>query len=85
MWFSSKKFRWNYRSSKVSYKRCWNIYKGKKSLGIGYIGLAHYLAKKGYRYDKKLAWRQVDKLTEAFQYYLVKSSKELAEAKGKGE
>ena len=30
-----------------------------------------------------MAWRQVDKLTEAFQYYLLKSSKELAEEKGK--
>ena len=59
--------------------------KARRSLGIGYIGLAHYLAKKGYRYDQKLAWRQVDKLTEAFQYYLLKSSKELAEEKGKCE
>ena len=42
--------------------------KARRSLGIGYIGLAHYLAKKGYHYDQKLAWRQVDKLTEAFQY-----------------
>ena len=57
--------------------------KKRRSLGIGYIGLAHYLAKKGYRYDQKMAWRQVDKLTEAFQYYLLKSSKELAEEKGK--
>ena len=59
--------------------------KARRSLGIGYIGLAHYLAKKGYRYDQKLAWRQVDKLTEAFQYYLLKSSKELAQEKGKCE
>ena len=57
--------------------------KKRRSLGIGYIGLAHYLAKKGYRYDQKMAWRQVDKLTEAFQYYLLKSSKELAQEKGK--
>ena len=59
--------------------------KARRSLGIGYIGLAHYLAKKGYRYDQKLAWRQVDKLTEAFQYYLLKSSNELAKEKGKCE
>jgi ribonucleoside-diphosphate reductase alpha chain len=52
--------------------------KARRSLGIGYIGLAHYLAKKGYRYDQKLAWRQVDKLTEAFQYYLLKSSNEVS-------
>jgi len=57
--------------------------KARRSLGIGYIGLAHYLAKKGYKYDQKLAWRQVDKLTEAFQFYLLKSSNEVAKEKGK--
>jgi len=56
--------------------------KARRSLGIGYIGLAHYLAKKGYNYDQKLAWRQVDKLTEAFQYYLLKASNEVAKEKG---
>ena len=59
--------------------------KARRSLGIGYIGLAHYLAKKGYTYDQKLGWRQVDKLTEAFQYYLLKSSNEVAKEKGKCE
>ena len=57
--------------------------KARRSLGIGYIGLAHYLAKKGYKYDQKLAWRQVDKLTEAFQFYLLTASNELAKEKGK--
>ena len=56
--------------------------KARRSLGIGYIGLAHYLAKKGYKYDQKLAWRQVDKLTEAFQYYLLHASLDLAKEKG---
>jgi ribonucleoside-diphosphate reductase alpha chain len=59
--------------------------KARRSLGIGYIGLAHYLAKKGYKYDQKLAWRQVDKLSEAFQYYLLKSSNAVAKEKGKCE
>ena len=59
--------------------------KARRSLGIGYIGLAHYLAKKGYKYDQKLAWRQIDKLTEAFQYYLLKTSNQLAKEKGKCE
>jgi ribonucleoside-diphosphate reductase alpha chain len=59
--------------------------KARRSLGIGYIGMAHYLAKKGYKYDQKLAWRQVDKLTEAFQYYLLKASNQLAKEKGKCE
>ena len=52
-------------------------------MGIGYIGLAHYLAKKGYTYEQKLGWRQVDKLTEAFQFYLLSASVELAKEKGK--
>ena len=56
--------------------------KARRSLGIGYIGLAHYLAKKGYKYDQKLAWRQVDKLTEAFQFYLLSASNTLAKEKG---
>jgi len=55
----------------------------RRSLGIGYIGLAHYLAKKGYTYEQKLGWRQVDKLSEAFQFYLLKASNELAKEKGK--
>ena len=57
--------------------------KARRSLGIGYIGLAHYLAKKGYTYEQKLGWRQVDKLSEAFQFYLLKASNELAKEKGK--
>ena len=28
--------------------------KARRSLGIGYIGLAHYLARKGYKYDQKI-------------------------------
>jgi len=59
--------------------------KARRSLGIGYIGLAHYLAKIGYSYEQKLGWRQVDKLTEAFQFYLLKASNELAKEKGQCE
>jgi ribonucleoside-diphosphate reductase alpha chain len=59
--------------------------KARRSLGIGYIGLAHYLAKKGYSYEQKMGWKQVDKLTEAFQYYLLKASNTLAKEKGKCE
>jgi ribonucleoside-diphosphate reductase alpha chain len=59
--------------------------KARRSLGIGYIGLAHYLAKQGYTYEQKMGWRQVDKLTEAFQFYLLKASKELAKEKGQCE
>jgi len=56
--------------------------RNRRSLGVGYIGLAHYLATLGYSYEMKTAWKEVDKLTEAFQYYLLKSSNQLAKEKG---
>ena len=56
--------------------------KNRRSLGVGYIGLAHYLAKHGHKYDSQEAWDDIHKLTEAFQYYLLKSSNKLAEEKG---
>jgi ribonucleoside-diphosphate reductase alpha chain len=54
----------------------------RRSLGIGYIGLAHYLAKQGEHYDDPRAWQLVHDLTEAFQYYLLKSSNAIAKEKG---
>ena len=54
----------------------------RRSLGIGYIGLAHYLAKHKVKYDSPNAWKLVHDLTEAFQYYLLKSSNQLAKEKG---
>ena len=56
--------------------------KARRSLGVGYIGLAHYLAKNKVSYEDKKAWKLVDKLTEAFQYYLLQASVELAKEKG---
>ena len=56
--------------------------KARRSLGIGFIGLAHYLAKLGYNYDTQEAWDAVHGLAESFQYYLLKSSNELAKEKG---
>ena len=56
--------------------------KARRSLGIGYIGLAHYLAKLKLSYEDKQAWKEVDELTEAFQYYLLKASNEIAKEKG---
>jgi ribonucleoside-diphosphate reductase alpha chain len=55
----------------------------RRSLGIGYIGLAHYLAKNKLKYDDKKALKLVDEVTEAFQYYLLKASNTLAQEKGK--
>ncbi len=57
--------------------------KSRRSLGIGYIGLAHYLAKLGFNYDSQEAWDAVHGLSESFQYYLLKSSNQIAKEKGK--
>jgi len=56
--------------------------KARRSLGIGFIGLAHYLAKLGYNYDSQQAWDAVHGLSESFQYYLLKASNQLAKEKG---
>ena len=56
--------------------------KARRSLGVGFIGLAHYLAKLGHKYDDPAALYAVHELTEAFQYFLLKSSNELAKEKG---
>jgi ribonucleoside-diphosphate reductase alpha chain len=56
--------------------------KARRSLGIGYIGLAHYLAKLGFKYDSQEAWDAVHGLSESFQYYLLKASNKLAQEKG---
>jgi len=56
--------------------------KARRSLGIGFIGLAHYLAKLGYKYDSQEAWDAVHGLSESFQFYLLKASNQLAKEKG---
>ena len=56
--------------------------KARRSLGIGYIGLAHYLAKHGVSYNDSEAWKLVHDLTEAFQYYLIRATVDLAKEKG---
>ena len=56
--------------------------KTRRSLGIGFIGLAHYLARQGVAYEDQEAWQLVHDLTEAFQYYLLKASNQIAKEKG---
>jgi len=58
------------------------VTKARRSLGIGFIGLAHYLAKLGYKYGDQEAWDAIHGLSESFQYYLLKSSNNLAKEKG---
>jgi ribonucleoside-diphosphate reductase alpha chain len=54
----------------------------RRSLGIGYIGLAHYLAKNGAKYDSQKAFDLVHKLTERFQFALLTASNRMAMEKG---
>ena len=56
--------------------------RARRSLGVGFIGLAHYLAKNGQDYNDPEAWKLVHNLTEAFQYYLISATVDLAEEKG---
>ena len=56
--------------------------KARRSLGVGFIGLAHYLAKQGLKYEDPAAWQMLHDLTESFQYYLLKSTVQLAKEKG---
>jgi len=55
---------------------------GRRPLGVGIINLAYFLAKRGLKYDKS-AYKIVDEYAEAWSYYLIKSSADLAIEKGK--
>ena len=55
---------------------------GRRPLGIGIINLAYFLAKRGLKYDES-AYEIVDEYAEAWSYYLIKSSANLAVEKGK--
>ena len=54
----------------------------RRSLGIGYIGLAHYLAKQGLKYNDEGAYQAVHELSEAFQFFLLRASNAIAIEKG---
>jgi len=54
----------------------------RRPLGIGIINLAYFLAKRGLKYDES-AFETVDEYAEAWSYYLIKASADLAIEKGK--
>ncbi len=56
---------------------------GRRSLGIGVINFAYYLAKNGVRYSDGSANNLTHKTFEAIQYYLLKASNELAKEQGR--
>ncbi len=55
---------------------------GRRTLGIGVINFAYYLAKHGVRYSDGSANNLTHKTFEAIQYYLLKASNELAKEQG---
>ena len=54
----------------------------RRSLGIGFIGLAHYFAKNGVKYNSQEAYNLTHRLTESFQYNLLRASNDIAKEKG---
>ena len=54
----------------------------RRPLGVGIINLAYFLAKRGLKYDES-AYEIVDEYAEAWSYYLIKSSANLAAERGK--
>ena len=56
--------------------------KNRRPLGIGIINLAYFLAKRGLRYDEG-SLETIDEYAEAWSYYLIKASNDLAKEKGK--
>ncbi len=55
---------------------------GRRTLGIGVINYAYYLAKNGVRYSDGSANNLTHRTFEAIQYYLLKASNELAKERG---
>ena len=53
----------------------------RRPLGIGIINLAYFLAKRGLKYNEE-AFDIVDEYAEAWSYYLIEASQELASEKG---
>ena len=63
------------KAAEISAKRA-------RTLGVGIIGLAHYFAKLGFKYEDKEACDAAHRLAESIQYYLLKASNQLAKEKG---
>ncbi len=55
---------------------------GRRTLGVGVINYAYYLAKNGVRYSDGSANNLTHRTFEAMQYFLLKASNELARERG---
>lgn len=60
----------------------YNATMGRRTLGIGVINFAYYLAKNGVKYSDSSANSLVHKTFEAIQYYLMLASNRLAKEQG---
>jgi ribonucleoside-diphosphate reductase alpha chain len=60
----------------------YNATMGRRTLGIGVINFAYYLAKNGAKYSDGSGNKLTHKTFEAIQYYLLKASNELAKEQG---
>ncbi|AFP84528.1 class 1a ribonucleoside-diphosphate reductase subunit alpha [secondary endosymbiont of Ctenarytaina eucalypti] len=56
--------------------------RGRRTLGVGVINFAYYLAKHGVRYSDGSANSLTHRTFEAIQYYLLKASNDLAHERG---
>ncbi|MBD1391011.1 ribonucleoside-diphosphate reductase subunit alpha [Neiella sp. HB171785] len=63
-------------------KAAYNATMGRRTLGIGVINYAYYLAKNGVKYSDGSANGLTHKTFEAIQYYLLKASNQLAKEQG---
>lgn len=53
-----------------------------RPIGVGIINFAYWLAKNGLKYSDNSALSMVDEYAEAWSYYLIKASVDLAKEKG---
>jgi ribonucleoside-diphosphate reductase alpha chain len=54
-----------------------------RSVGLGYLGLAEYLATRHIAYDSEEARAEVDRLFERYTYHMYRASVDLAHERGK--
>jgi ribonucleoside-diphosphate reductase alpha chain len=56
--------------------------KAFRPLGVGIINLAYWIAKMGFKYSDDSAIEAIDEYAEAWSYYLIRASVDLAKEKG---
>jgi ribonucleoside-diphosphate reductase alpha chain len=53
-----------------------------RNLGVGIINLAYWIAKMGFKYADDSALKAIDEYAEAWSYYMIKASVDLARERG---